>query len=544
MNIALNLLPTQSKTAQATASKSSSSSTKSQSKTSFSDTLNKAVSQSNEATVNEQEQISAGDSKDSTLTNNVDKKTNATTNQEPTATDTAESVEGDNTSHDESNLLTQDVLTNLANAALAAQIPLAIPVASTANTANAVNTVNATAPPVVPVQQPTVAISTAETISKFVQAETAAASVSDSGSNNQSNQKQNAVTNLVQAGQAAPEMLNKLAGSVTDVVSSNTSEQVNSTQPSVDTVNIQNQAVKVEGDQNPNATLLSQVTVSRQEQPTAKVGTVQNPSGAALAQQAVATQSQTVKAEAITTANSMTTAQELQPSEQEQAPIAAIEANQQQSSLRSNLSGEQQGEGLTDTGTLKVAQDIPNKGVEVTNSTTFAQNLEATLVSSGGATLSAKPTEIQAQATPDVYQVVDQIVEQAKIITKQQNTEMIMQLKPEHLGELTLKVAVENGVVNASFHSNNPEVRSLIEASLPQLKQELANTGLKVDNVSVYAGLSQFQPNHGQDKNQQQQLMKFTNKKSADDFVEAVEGELAGGSLPGVGSQSGVDYRI
>ena len=68
---------------------------------------------------------------------------------------------------------------------------------------------------------------------------------------------------------------------------------------------------------------------------------------------------------------------------------------------------------------------------------------------------------------------------------------MVIKLNPEHLGELTLKVSVSaNGAVNASFHSDNAQVRTIIENSLVQLRQELSNVGLKVEHVDVYAGLS------------------------------------------------------
>ena len=69
---------------------------------------------------------------------------------------------------------------------------------------------------------------------------------------------------------------------------------------------------------------------------------------------------------------------------------------------------------------------------------------------------------------------------------------MVIKLNPEHLGELTLRVSVSaNGAVNASFHSDNAQVRTIIENALVQIRQELNDAGLKVENVDVYAGLSE-----------------------------------------------------
>jgi flagellar hook-length control protein FliK len=98
----------------------------------------------------------------------------------------------------------------------------------------------------------------------------------------------------------------------------------------------------------------------------------------------------------------------------------------------------------------------------------------------------------QRPAGPDPNNVAGQIVDHARLITRAENNEMVIKLKPEHLGELTLKIAVENGTVRATFHTPNAEVRSAIEASLPQLRHDMANQGLKVDYVGVYASLDHF----------------------------------------------------
>jgi flagellar hook-length control protein FliK len=148
---------------------------------------------------------------------------------------------------------------------------------------------------------------------------------------------------------------------------------------------------------------------------------------------------------------------------------------------------------------------------------------------------------VTAQPVNDPYNITSQIVDQARLVAGNKNTEMIIQLKPEHLGELTFKVSVENGVVSASFHSNNAEVRSMIETSLYQLKQEMSNQGLKIDNVGVYAGLGEFFSNGQQREGQQQPGTTFHNKKTEEDFMEALESiDPAKSSL----DSAGVDYLV
>lgn len=169
----------------------------------------------------------------------------------------------------------------------------------------------------------------------------------------------------------------------------------------------------------------------------------------------------------------------------------------------------------------------------------FSQTLDAT----SGAT-SAAP-----QAMPQTdYEIPKQIVDQARLIQRGQDTEMVIHLKPDHLGDLTLRVSVgTDGAVNASFHSNNAEVRTIIENSLVQLKQELNNQGIKVDNVGVYAGLADG--GLPQDQGQQQAFQQGSQqhrstRESAAAFEDGQELAAALAAQEGNTATDGVDYRI
>ena len=165
-------------------------------------------------------------------------------------------------------------------------------------------------------------------------------------------------------------------------------------------------------------------------------------------------------------------------------------------------------------------------------------------------TAEVQPT---APAAPQKdYEVARQIVEQARLLRMPEQTEMVIRLKPEHLGELTLKVSVAaSGAVNAAFHTDNASVRAIIETSMIQLKHELQAQGLKVDNVGVYAGLGEHSMMNGQQdadahyaqhggqgssqgRDAQQALASFEEEQQA----------LAAGAQQGVLAQDGVDYRI
>ena len=171
---------------------------------------------------------------------------------------------------------------------------------------------------------------------------------------------------------------------------------------------------------------------------------------------------------------------------------------------------------------------------------TFQQNLDKVQSAAAGQTQSAQPED---------YDIPKQIVDQARLIRRGANTEMVMHLKPEHLGDLTLRVSVsENGAVTASFHSDNAQVRNIIENALATLRQELSNQGLKVDSVEVYAGLAdgQLPQEQGQQAwDQQGQRHQYRSSGLGAEEYEEDDFSLAA-ALTGQNQSTtdGVDYRV
>ena len=168
----------------------------------------------------------------------------------------------------------------------------------------------------------------------------------------------------------------------------------------------------------------------------------------------------------------------------------------------------------------------------------------------------AAPAAEVPQRPQTDYEIPRQIVEQARLLRTLNDTQMIIRLKPEHLGELTLRVAVgSDGAVQASFHSDNAHVRSVIENSLVQLRQELNTQGIKVDRVGVYTGLADGQMPQGQGQEAWQQHQaghsetQVYARGDADDYLdgEIVDDGVAPAStqesVGGVTADS-VDYRV
>lgn len=175
-----------------------------------------------------------------------------------------------------------------------------------------------------------------------------------------------------------------------------------------------------------------------------------------------------------------------------------------------NGQGQQQGSQLQGEASFDVVVPGQQDSKAVENDTvanqglSFQQNLDNQI----GANQKVEGNATQTNQARETYNVPQQIVEQAKLLQRGTDSQMIIKLNPEHLGQLSLKVSVNgNGGVTATFHTDNAQVRAILETTMTQLKQQLDEQGIKVDNVEVHTGLpdGQLPQDQGQQGFYQQQ---------------------------------------
>lgn len=201
-------------------------------------------------------------------------------------------------------------------------------------------------------------------------------------------------------------------------------------------------------------------------------------------------------------------------------------------------------------GTLAAGQkEAPNQ----TGDTFAFPSFVSTMKDAAQNISSAAPQSAQQQNNAqDSYDIAGQIIKNAQLIKANENSQMTINLQPEHLGELSLKISVAaDGLVNASFHSDNAQVRNLLQSTIVQLRQDLQDQGIKVDNINVYSGLSDLLSN-GQNNNG-----KFSDKeqkKSSYRIGQLIEaaGQMDNFSTVAASTDTqnqkitsnGIDYRI
>ena len=190
------------------------------------------------------------------------------------------------------------------------------------------------------------------------------------------------------------------------------------------------------------------------------------------------------------------------------------------------------------SGMMEQLTPTVQKSETISSNDIFAHNLDV----SNKAVNTTGVEQVEKQlTTTEKMDIPNQIIQQTKVIKGIEDTQMVIKLKPEHLGELTLKFVLDKGAVSASFHSDNQQVRNIIESSLVQLKQELADQGIKISHMGVYAGLGDLLSNGQQEQRQSQQAKTKNRKADVTDFEDEVDKIT---NIKGVLSEDSVDYRI
>lgn len=85
-------------------------------------------------------------------------------------------------------------------------------------------------------------------------------------------------------------------------------------------------------------------------------------------------------------------------------------------------------------------------------------------------------------------EIISSIISKAKLLVTNKQSEIVVDLKPESLGKMVLKVVTENDNVTAKFFTENYRVKEVIEANFQALKDSLEKQGLIVQDISVSVG--------------------------------------------------------
>ncbi len=97
-------------------------------------------------------------------------------------------------------------------------------------------------------------------------------------------------------------------------------------------------------------------------------------------------------------------------------------------------------------------------------------------------------SEIIMRPQVDTSVVLQQVVEKAETLLSEDKSEVVMQLKPESLGKISLKVIHERGEIMARFVAENEQVKAILESNMQLLKDSLQKNGVHIQSLSVSVG--------------------------------------------------------
>lgn len=87
--------------------------------------------------------------------------------------------------------------------------------------------------------------------------------------------------------------------------------------------------------------------------------------------------------------------------------------------------------------------------------------------------------------------VMNQIYDKIKVLNSKDVSEIQVNLKPDELGQVTIKLVMDKGVLVGKILVESNQVKSLIESNVPQIKENLKNQNLNVAEFTVSANLNQ-----------------------------------------------------
>ncbi len=85
----------------------------------------------------------------------------------------------------------------------------------------------------------------------------------------------------------------------------------------------------------------------------------------------------------------------------------------------------------------------------------------------------------------DKADLFSQIIDKARLISGKNQTEMVISLKPEFLGKMSLRASMVDNELVATINAESKQVRTLLENELPALRNSLQEQGIQVSKIMI-----------------------------------------------------------
>lgn len=108
--------------------------------------------------------------------------------------------------------------------------------------------------------------------------------------------------------------------------------------------------------------------------------------------------------------------------------------------------------------------------------------------------ISTNKVEVEAPININKNNLVNDFIKSVKYMEQNNVKEMTVKVKPQELGEVVIRLTVENGLMKANITANNKEAYNLLNSKLQDLNNSLGNGEIKIQNftIDIYNGDTTF----------------------------------------------------
>lgn len=119
-----------------------------------------------------------------------------------------------------------------------------------------------------------------------------------------------------------------------------------------------------------------------------------------------------------------------------------------------------------------------------------------------------------------VNNIFEQLAKNVTVSIDGNNSQMKISLKPEALGEVMLKVTIEQGKVSTQMEVQQPQVKAVIEANLQVLRESLSSKGLVVDRIDISTTQYSLNEKSSHQGHQRSNLKNYSGREIDEEILE------------------------
>jgi len=83
------------------------------------------------------------------------------------------------------------------------------------------------------------------------------------------------------------------------------------------------------------------------------------------------------------------------------------------------------------------------------------------------------------------YRIGEQVIRNARVMTREGATQVTMRLDPQELGEVTIRLTTQDQVVSGEIAVESQKVQEIVQRNMGVLRDALAGQGIQLENIDV-----------------------------------------------------------